>query len=530
MNTVCQRFINASFLIVISFQSLLASAADTVLTDGKILTVDENFTVADSLAIEDGRIIAVGDTETIKALITADTQVIALDGKTVIPGLIDNHFHFIRGVWNFQTEARLDGVSSREEAKALLQARATAAGPGQWVTVMGGWTGGQFLDDSSPFTLEELDTLAPENPVFLMRNYSEAYANSAALALAGLTPSGEARLSGRDSVSALVNQVTWRNKAASAEAIKRYMSELNRIGLTTVYDVGRPSEGKHEPLAILSQEMTLPVRVFHTLRYSANNDASTADAIDLIEGGDIKPRSNDYQFGLIGLGEHIYLPVSDNPRHTGLWSADDWGPFSQISTAAARHGWPVHEHVMSRDTALQYLDLIDSIAKDIPAVNSLRWTFAHVNGMQDADISRAADAGIALAVHSQARMSLQTSDAPRLGSIARSGALWGLGSDAGIVASYLPFATLEWAVAGTNIAGEPLWSADQRVSREEALRAHTLNNAHLLFMEDHLGSLEVGKLADLLVLDKDYMSINETDIGTIRPLMTMTGGIIGYGQ
>lgn len=516
------------FFVFASYSKVYAQMADTVLLDGKILTVDSDFSVVQSLAVKDDRILALGDTADLGKFIGEQTEVIRLNGKTVIPGLIDNHFHFIRGVWNFQTEARIDGISSREAAKRKILMQARTAGPGNWVTVMGGWVSDQFLDDSSPFTLSELDELAPDNPVFLMRNYSEAYANSMAFEKADIGSNGEARLSGRDNVRQFVNLVSWRNKSASSQAILDYMAELNRIGLTTVYDVGRPSEGSLLPLQTLAESSVLPVRVFHTLRYSARDEESTASALEMISGSEFLPKSNDTQFGLLGLGEHIYIPVSDSPRHTGLWGAADWGPFAKISLAAAQNGWPVHEHVMSRDTAVQYLDLFDAIAKEVPSVKDLRWTFAHVNGMLDEDIARAAELGVALAVHSQARMSVRASDAPRVGSIARSGALWGLGSDAGIVASYLPFATLEWVIAGTNIAGGKTWTQEQRVSREDALIAHTRNNAELLFMEDHIGSLEPGKLADLVVLDKDYMSVALEEIGQITPVLTMSSGNIVY--
>ena len=183
---------------------------------------------------------------------------------------------------------------------------------------------------------------------------------------------------------------------------------------------------------------------------------------------------------------------------------------------------------MSRDTAVQYLDLIEEITNDVPGVKDLRWTFAHVNGMNDEDITRASSLGVAFAVHSQARMSVRVSDAPRVGSIERSGSTWGLSSDGGIVASILPFATLEWVIAGTNIAGGLSWSEDQRISRQQALIAHTRSNAELLFMEEHLGSIEAGKLADLLVLDADYLQVDENKISEITPVITMTNGKVVY--
>lgn len=504
----------------------LAQDADIVLSGGKILTIDDNFSIAESLAIVDGRILAVGDDDDISQHIGTGTKQIALDGKTVIPGLIDNHLHFIRGVWNNQTEVRFGGIKSRKEALQLLAEKAETTENGQWITVMGGWIPDQFLDDNSGFTLKELDEIAPNNPIYLLRNYSNGFANSAAFDAVGISSGGTSVLSGRENLSPFTNAVSWRNKSSSPQAILDYMGELNALGLTMVYDVGRPSEGQLEPLEKLSQEQPLPLRVYHTLRYSARDAESTDAALKLIEG-DAKPFSNDLQFGLLGLGEHIYVPVSDNPRFSGVWDEDAWGPFSEISFAAARNGWTVHEHVMSKATALQYIDLIEDIAEEIPSVKDLRWTFAHVNGMADEDISRAAEFGIAFAVHSQASMTSSIGiDSPRIGSIARSGAMWGLGSDAGIVAPANPFWTLEWAVTGANIAGKTAWSEDQQISREAALRAHTLQNAELMFAEKDLGSLEIGKVADLVVLDKDYLSVPESEISTISPVITMVSGNI----
>ena len=137
---------------------------------------------------------------------------------------------------------------------------------------------------------------------------------------------------------------------------------------------------------------------------------------------------------------------------------------------------------------------------------------------------------MAVAVHSQAMMSSRSHNRPPLGSIERSGVLWGLGSDGAIVAPINPFLTLGWAVTGRNIAGQRAWSEDQRVSRKAALIAHTINNAKLLFKEESLGSLETGKLADLVVLDRDYLTVPPEQIAAIRPVLTMTGGRITFEE
>lgn len=515
-------------LILMCSYSLYAKEASLVMTGGKILTVDESFSIADSVAIMDGKIVGIGNVEDVRAYIGDDTKVIELDGRTAIPGLIDNHFHFIRSAYNAQHEVRLDGISSRQEALHALKDKASSAPKGGWITVIGGWSPEQFSDGNEPFTLAELDSVSKSNPVFLLLSYSSGLANSAAFNDVGQDPNESGEVAGIKEMSPFTNAISWRNKTASKQAILDYMQTLNQVGLTAVYDLGRVSDGNLEPVEVLASEQSLPLRVFSSLRYDAKDVESAQAAIELIESGDTRPLSNSLQSGVVGMGEHIYTPVSDNPRLSKSWSEDKWTPFSDISWAAAKYNWPVHEHVMSRTTAIQYLDLIEDISKEIPTVKKLRWTFAHVNGMTGEEIARAAELGVALAVHSQARMSTTVMNKPLIGTIAASGTLWGLGSDGAIVAPYNPFNTLEWAVAGTSISGSKGWSEDQTVSREVALQAHTINNAKLLFMEEHLGSLEVGKQADIIVLDQDYLTVESEQISEISPLMTITAGQIVF--
>lgn len=507
-----------------------AQSADIIIANGKILTVDPEFSVAHSLAIDDGRIVAVGSAQTVARHKGPNTRIIDLGGKTVIPGLIDNHFHFIRSVWNYQREVRLDGVTSRSKALAMIAAKAKSAPDGQWITVIGGWSPAQFLDEPGGFTLAELDVAAPDNPVYIQQSYRTAYANSVALKAVGRDPAEGALMRGRQSFRAFGRFIGWRNKSSSKEAILAYMAVLNRLGLTTVYDIGRPSEGKLAPVAGLAAAGPMPLRVFHTLRYRATDPQSTDAALKLITDGSAKPFSTTDQFGVIGLGEHIYGPMHDRANRRERWEESVWGPVRTISRAAAKHGWPIHEHTMSGPTISQFIDLVEEIAFDTPNVKELRWTLAHSLGITEPDLNRAHRLGVAVAVHSQAMMNSRSRNRPPLGSIERSGVLWGLGSDGAIVAPINPFLTLGWAVTGHNIAGQRAWSEDQRVSRKAALIAHTINNAKLLFKEKSLGSLETGKLADLVVLDRDYLTVPADQIAAIRPLLTITGGRITFEE
>ena len=166
---------------------------DTVVTNGKILTVDSDFRVVEALAINDGRIVARGTRAEMARYAGPNTKVIDVKGATVIPGLIDNHFHFTRAVERWHQQARFEGVDSRREALRILAAKAASLKPGDWIMVQGGWTPRQFADAPGGFTLKELDEVAPKNPLFVQEGYSLVYANSLALKAVGLNPADGAR-------------------------------------------------------------------------------------------------------------------------------------------------------------------------------------------------------------------------------------------------------------------------------------------------------------------------------------------------
>ena len=161
-------------------------APDLILSNGKIITVDERFSIAQAVAIKGDRIVAVGGNQDITRLAGPGTRRIDLRGRAVTPGLIDNHMHLLRAGTTWQYEVRLDGVETRKHALDLLRARAAATAPGEWIYTLGGWAIEQFADDKKPFTREELDQAAPNNPVLLQASYREAFLNSRALQLLGV--------------------------------------------------------------------------------------------------------------------------------------------------------------------------------------------------------------------------------------------------------------------------------------------------------------------------------------------------------
>lgn len=180
--------VSAAILITISTlavsSALAAERADTILLNGKIVTVDQRFSLAQGVAIRGERIIAVGRNADVLEHQGPGTKVIDLKTRMVIPGLIDNHAHFIRAAEH--DELRLDGVTSRARALAMVAARVRAAPPGEWIVTLGGWSEDQFSDDPRGFPLEDLDRIAPDNPVVLQAVYIRSYLNSAALKAAGI--------------------------------------------------------------------------------------------------------------------------------------------------------------------------------------------------------------------------------------------------------------------------------------------------------------------------------------------------------
>jgi hypothetical protein len=501
---------------------------DTIITNGKILTVDENFTIVESLAIDAGRIVARDMRDEIARHIGADTQIIDVDGATVVPGLIDNHFHFTRAVQRWHRQVRLDGIDSRAEALELFAAKAASVAAGEWLMTQGGWSPQQFADAPGGFTLEELDAAAPQNPLFVQQGYSVIYANSLALRAVGLDPKDGARRPAQGLATfqppygALIQQIPPTSRAQLEENLTNFMRTLNSVGLTGVYSLGRGPEGETELLEARAASGPLPLRIWETLTFEATDPASGAQAVALISRS--TPNQFDGNFGIFGLGEHVYLPFFDLPNQSGPWPKDVIDEYMKLATAAARSGWHIHEHTMSNHSVSDLLDRFETLDETVSLADS-RWTLAHVYDISPENIARAKALGLTLAVHGVA---MHGSVKMPLRKIQDSGIVFGLGTDATIVSHYQPFVTLGWVVSGLDLAGNRV--LDETLTREEALIAHTRSNAYLFFQENELGSLEVGKQADLVVLNRDYLTVPADDIKEIRATMTMVGGRVVYSS
>ena len=531
-----------------------AQSADVVLVNGKILTVDSNFSTQQAVAIRGERILSVGDNSQIKQFIDSDTKVIDLKGKMLIPGLIDNHVHFIRHALRWEHEARIDGVTSRKTALSLISAKAESMKRGEWVLIIGGWSPGQFRDTPGLFTKAELDLAAPNNPVFIQQSYRFMILNSLALEKAGIDENFEAPrgwriarsesgaptgiIHGRRAIFRFWRRVLPKiTDDKTISGLKKLMADFNRAGVTSLLELGGGGvrDTTYELIEKrLAQKNGLTLRIFHTPRFRVRTPEANKSVIERIRNS--RPDKSAKMMGHIALGEHMYAPLHDSAFRPSRFPDEDYDEFRKVSEAAADGGWTIHEHAFRDTTITRYLDIFEKINQR-KNITGLRWSIHHADFISKRNIERAKALGMTFALHSKMtilgsalrrRYGKRALSLPPLRTIQNSGVTWGLGTDAGAVAPYPPMFSLWWAVTGMDLGGERALSESETVSRKQALIAHTRSNAYLLFKENELGSIEKGKLADLVVLDRDYMTIPADQIKDIKPLLTMVGGRVVF--
>ncbi len=538
-------------------------APDQIFINGKIITVDDYFSIHEAVAVRGEHFLATGDSREIQALADADTVVTDLGGRTVIPGLIDNHNHVIRATEYWPNEARLDGVTSRADALEILRAKAEALPEGAWLMSLGGWSEAQFLDSQDDFTLAELDALAPDRPAFIQALYSHAYANSAWFDAMGIPLDASSDEQGpTEGIAARVvrgadGRATGRlnggfpmveealegfppvSAEAQVEAVKTAFRHLNSIGLTAVYDpagVGIRREG-YARIREIAANGELTLRVYHTL--GGSMPRTPQDARDLIaEIEASKPFQGDDFVDLIAVGEIYYAPFHwDGTTEAMDPGEEDIRWAREILLTSARGGWSVQTHAVQPATINHLLDTVEEVNAVHP-VRPLRWTITHADNITADQLERVRRLGMNVQLRSNPVMGGREpvfqhfGDAgyhmPPLRMAQDSGVSYGLGTDGTKAAQIDPFVTLWWAVTGKALNGEVI--QHQTLTREEALIAVTRSNAHLMFMEQDIGAIKPGLLADMVVLDRDYLTVPEDEIKDIRPVATLLGGRFVYGE
>jgi predicted amidohydrolase YtcJ len=534
----------AAVLAAVSLINAQQNAPDAILFNGRIITVDDRFSIAQAVAIRGDRFQAVGTNAEITKLAGPKTRRIDLRGRAVTPGLIDNHGHFMEEGAYWQLELRLDGVESRKQAAEMIRERAKVKGPGQWVFTLGGWSPDQFADDPRPFTREELDKIAPDNPVFLQFTREQTFVNSRAIDATGMDKINEpwvvrdanGRPTGVINGDGGTGQI--RNAAGFLKELPkdifesssmRMLRDLNSAGLTS-------SGGGCQYEDIYRQwqrDNRLSMRFFC---FRTAGGGGRGGGVEQVIAAMPKLRyfDGDEWIDHVNWGERL-VNTPDTINDTKPTAPPElWASWGQMARAAAKAGITIFIHTTMEWTVEEQLRQVEQIAKEMP-IRHLRWAFVHMEGVTPPQIERMRNLGMYIGVHPRGvisgaafirRRGERGYSMPPLKAIQDSGIQWGFGTDAFEVNQYRPFMTLYWAVTGKMVGGKVV--NHNPISREDALIAHTRKNAYFFFRENDLGSIQPGKLADLVVIDRDYLTIPADQIKDIRPQMTMVGGRVVY--
>ena len=540
--------------------------AEFVLTNGKVVTVEDGAPQAQAIAASGGKIVALGTDADIKKFIGPKTEVIDARGQLVIPGFIEGHGHY-NGVGTARLNLNLMNVKNWDEVVALVAERVKTAKPGEWILGRG-WHQEKWDTVPQPNvegfpTHESLSKVSPNNPVFLTHASGHAsFANARAMELSGVTgktanPSGGDYLKDaagnptglfRETASRLIRTGVGENptpderRARARRILELASEEVISKGVTSFQDAGS-SFSDVDLMKTMVDEGRIHNRLWIMIRQG--NEALRANLAKyrMIDygGGFLTVRGIKHSIdGALGSrGAWLIEPYSDLPASTGHNTTSP-ATIRETASLAMEHGYQLCVHAIGDRANRETLDIFEEAFKANPDKKDVRWRVEHAQHLNPADIPRFARLGVIASmqgIHC-------TSDAPyvpaRLGNkraeegayvwqkLMKSGALVTNGTDAPVedvdpIASY-------YATVSRKVKDGSVFYPEQRMNRMEALRSYTINTARAAFEENTKGSLKVGKYADIVVLSKDILTIPEDQIPTAKVVYTIVGGKVRYKQ
>ena len=517
--------------------------AEMVLRSGKIVTVDADFSIHQAVAIKDGRFLAVGTDRDMRPLIGPGTRVIDLAGRTVIPGLIDSHIYAT--VAGLRWDGDLHWQSTRTLSDALRQIEAATKNKprGSWIVVGGGWVPTQFAERRFP-TRADLDALAPNHPVYVQYLNEGALVNSAALTVLGISPHTANPAGGKFERNPNTGELTgwlqgppaWQfaykkipepSLDAVRQSLRNFFRELNRLGITSVSDVHTSSVnfGHRRVLADMARAGELPLR----MNFYIDVEPS-ADEIERLKGVVDETKS---------------LHQSDSFKFAGFVASgtapsDRVAQANQFRRAAqffAESGYNFQVRAGDDLIGRQLLDVLEQVHAATPFVRR-RIIFTELDDVSSETAERIKKLGGGIAIQDgmaltgerkvELRGLEKARNAPPLRALMQSGISLSAGTGVFQSANYSPMLALWWLVTGKTVAGSAIRNPSQNLTRAEALRLYTIGSAWSTFEEGRKGSIEVGKYADLAVLNADYLTVPEEQIRSLQSLLTVVGGRIVY--
>jgi len=533
--------------------------ADLILYNGKIYShVPEN-KGATAVAIKDGKFIAVGTDSDIMTFSKESTQIIDLKQKRVVPGINDSHIHLIRGGLNYNLELRWDGVPSLADAMRMLKQQVDITPSPQWVRVVGGWSEFQFAERRMP-TLQEINEIAPETPVFILHLYDRALLNAAALRAVGYTkdtPAPPGSHIERDSkgnhtgmLIATPNALILYSTLAKGPKLsyehqinstRHYMKELNRFGITSVIDAGGGFQNFPDDYKVvneLNEKKQLTVRIAYNL-FTQRPKQEFEDFSDWIDN--VKLYQGDDMYRHNGAGEMLVFSAADfedflQPRPD--LSENMEAELEKVVRLLVENRWPFRLHATYNESITRFLNVFEKINQEIP-FNGLPWIFDHAETIDEHNIERVKKLGGGIAI--QSRMAYQgeyftdrygavaAENTPPIKKMLEMEVPVGAGSDATRVSSYNPWVGMYWLTAGKTVGGLQLYH-DTRLDRQTALELYTRGSAWFSQEQEKKGDIKTGMLADLAVLDRDYFTVSEEDVKKIEAELTVVDGKIVYAK
>lgn len=532
--------------------------ADIIFYNGDLHTVDRGNPRAKAVAIKDGKFVAVGSDAEAMAFRGDATQVVDLQGRTVVPGLNDSHLHLIRGGLNYNLELRWEGVPSLADALRMLKAQADRTPAPQWVRVVGGWNEFQFAERRMP-TLDELNQAAPDTPVFVLHLYDRALLNRAALRVVGYTrntpnpPGGEIQRDANGEPTGMLiarpNAMILYSTLAKGPALpieyqvnstRQFMRELNRLGVTSAIDAGGGFQNypdDYEVVRELAKNDQLTVRIAYNL-FTQKPKEELADFQNW--STQVKPGDGDDFFRHNGAGEMLVFSAADFEDF--LEPRPDLAPqmeqdLEPVVRHLVEHRWPFRLHATYDESISRMLDVFERVNQDIP-FNGLPWFFDHAETITPRNIERVRALGGGIAI--QDRMAFQgeyfvdrygskaAEQTPPIQRMLAEGVPVGAGTDATRVSSYNPWTSLYWLVSGKTVGGMELYP--EGLSRSVALELFTHGSAWFSSEQGKKGMLKVGQLADLVALSADFFSVEEEQVKWIESVLTVVGGKVVYAD
>jgi hypothetical protein len=556
-------------LLFLTATVAFAQPADLVLRNGKILTMNTATPSAEAIAVRGDKIAALGSDRDAQRWVGPQTKVIDLHGMLAIPGFIEGHGHFT-GVGEFRMGLDLREARTWDDIVAQVGRAAKQAKPGEWI-VGRGWHQSKWDHAPDPnvegFPLHaSLDQVSPNNPVLLTHASGHAaFVNGKAMEAAGITretkdpqggeilkdksgnPTGLLReraqqLAGSAHTAWEARRTSEERAAQRRRAIDLAIDESLSKGITTFEDAGSPFSTV-DTLKRMAENHELRMRIWMMLRTSNEELAPKLDQYKMLGAGGnfltVRAIKRQIDGALGSRGAWLLEPYADKPDSSGL-NTEEPADIRKTAELAIQHGFQLCVHAIGDRANREVLDIFEQTFHGHPDKKDLRWRVEHAQHLSAADIPRFGQLGVIAAmqgVHC-------TSDAPyvllRLGAkraeegayvwqkLMKSGAIVGNGTDAP-VEDVSPLASF-YASVSRKLKDGSVFYPDQRMSREEALRSYTWNNAYAAFEERVKGSLEVGKLADITVLSRDIMTIPEDQILSTDVVYTIVGGKMAYEQ